>query len=179
MHLSLWILRPRRLPVSKGVLAPSYWRLWTAPNVPPSTSLSVMLLLRRIIILCILLLKLASKLLNLGHLSPRLQLQLNPSTVDRLQICSTALQWGRIRWRLCSARGILLLFLGETLGPAMPRLHLPTARARIAIRRGLGKATVLTRRRRPIVGTSIRGLFTTLLLMKSLLVRWWQLVSFW
>jgi len=68
-------------------------------------------------------------------------------------------------------KGYSILLLGETLGLAMPRLHLPTVHARIAIRQDIGKATAHTCRRRPIRPTSIRDVFTTLPLKKFLLVR--------
>jgi len=96
------------------------------------------------------------------HLNPRLRWQLSPSIVLQLLICGTVLQQRKIRKRRGSTRGTPLLFLGGILGLAMPRLHLPIIHAGTAIRRGIGKATVLTHRRRATKGMSIMGVFTIL-----------------
>ena len=94
---------------------------------------------------------------------PKYMLQLLTSGIAR--------QRRRIRRRRGSARGTPLLFLGATMVPTMPRLHLPTVRARTVIRQGTSKATVLTRQRRAIKGTSVKGMFTIQLWKQSLLVR--------
>jgi len=125
-------------------------------------SSSVMLLPKRTTTLCTLRPRIASDLLRpeQGHLSPRLQWQLGPSIVLQLLTSNITLQRRRIKRRRGSVRDTPLLFLGETLVPAMPRLHLPTVCAGTVIRQGTGKATVLTRQRRAIKGTSAKGVFT-------------------
>ena len=94
-----------------------------------------------------------------------------PSIVLQLLTIDIALQRRRIRRRRGSARVTLLLFLGATWVPAMPRFHLPTVRAGTVIRPGTGKATVLTRQRRSTKGMSARGVFTIQPWKQSLLVR--------
>ena len=136
-------------------------------------NLSVMLSPNRTTTLCTLRPRLARGLLRpgQGHLSPRLQWQLGPSIVLQLLTSDIALQRRRIRRRRVSARVTLLLFLGSTRVPAMPRLHMQTVRAGTVIKLGTGKATVLSRQRRATKRMSARGVFTIQLWKKSLLVR--------
>jgi len=133
----------------------------------------VMLSPKRTKTLCTLQPRLARGLLKpgQGHPSPRLQWQLGHSIVLQLLTSDIALQQRTLRRRRVSARVTLLLFLGATWVPTMPRLHLPTVRVGTVIRPATGKATVLTRQRRATKGTSARGVFTTQLWKQSQLVR--------
>jgi hypothetical protein len=74
MQLSLLILMLRRSLVSSVTLVSSWWRTWALASVPLSMSLSVMLWLRRIIILSMLLLRAIRGPLRRVLRSPELQL---------------------------------------------------------------------------------------------------------
>ena len=109
--------------------------------------------------------------------SPRLQWYLRPHSVHPMLMSGTAHLRRRTKLKPVSARGIQFPCRRIPLGRVAPMFHQQTGHAGTITSLVIGQIDVPILPRM-LKKTSVRGVFTTLLWRKFLLVKWSPLVSF-
>jgi hypothetical protein len=176
MQLSLWISMLRKLLALSVASAQSWWRPWALASVLPSMILSVMLWLKRTIMLSMLLLRAVRGPLRRVLHSPELQLHRGLPLVHLPRMLSSVPRRRSLQLKLGFTRHIQCLCQKVVLVKAA-LVSLPaTCLARTVTKQVIGPGTVHILRRMPIK-VAVRGMFIIIALKKFHLVRLSLLVS--